>query len=393
VVPQNFSVIDANNPNIAIILGGVDGTGSVTACSDPIRVTEVLKLEKRQKLAAGIHLQHIYRRDDNSGTSDSVKEKLGIQNFCNGRARGTVGQTPPPNDTNGTPDWNLNNQDNDPIRRPCVAVAGEADTKCTDMTVAGGAFCKPSDNNPNCTQGLIVALSQGDPGISDITVSIGQRAARNNKGQIMGYSGREGARQAGSIGPTVNSITYIDANIRSNVYLFSRRLYLQYAGTNDDLAAGGGGAPQIAAELAFLNWATGAASTSCNGIPGRCNLNPICSKYGFIPCLASCTATIPTSNLCNMKDGTGNFAGMYPPAAATTNNCFPNSQGGQVWNYSGTTCSAAGACCTTNAVCNSTTPCVALAGLPNCSACSKDSDCLNSPCAGNGAGINTCTGC
>src|SRR5215468_4875791 len=58
---------------LMIILSGVDGSGSIAACSDPRRIQAV------QDLAGcmGVdHIEHLYRRDDNSGTTDTWKDRI-----------------------------------------------------------------------------------------------------------------------------------------------------------------------------------------------------------------------------------------------------------------------------------------------------------------------------
>ncbi len=117
---------------MGIVLGGTDGSGSVAACSSPARVQAILDLAALQHVST---IEHFYRRDDNSGTTDTIKEKLKIANFCNGRARGILGSN-----TVDPTNNNLNNQDNDPIRRACPAPSASfRANKCTDFTT--GLIC------------------------------------------------------------------------------------------------------------------------------------------------------------------------------------------------------------------------------------------------------------
>jgi hypothetical protein len=114
--PSNFTLFQPGSGYtqiLEIILAGTDGSGSVAACSDPRRINAIADLAAMQGTASGT-INHFYRLDDNSGTTDTIKEKLHIQRFCNGAARGSLGSN--------TANPNLNNQDFDPIRRPCEAL-------------------------------------------------------------------------------------------------------------------------------------------------------------------------------------------------------------------------------------------------------------------------------
>src|SRR5215813_9829221 len=51
---------------LKLILGGVDGTGSAAACSNPARVEAVQALADCMHVD---HIEHFYRRDNNSGTT------------------------------------------------------------------------------------------------------------------------------------------------------------------------------------------------------------------------------------------------------------------------------------------------------------------------------------
>src|SRR5262249_28452725 len=155
---------------------GVDGSGSAAACSSPKRVQAISDFSA----AFGVPIvRHFYRRDDNSGTTDTFKDKINVGRFCNGAAVGVLG-------TNKTHP-NLNNQDLDPIRRPCdVSNPGVREqVACTDLST--GLSC--NTNAPSCTQGLVTALSENDTSISDITVTIATRAGSDATGLTVGYAG------------------------------------------------------------------------------------------------------------------------------------------------------------------------------------------------------------
>lgn len=359
-----------------IILAGTDGSGSVAACSDPRRINAIADLAAMQGTPSGT-INHFYRRDDNSGTTDTIKEKLQIKRFCNGAARGVLGSN--------AANPNLNNQDLDPIRRPCEAPrAGWKATACTDVTT--GRACSASDNNPNCTQGLVVALSIGDV-VTDVTVSIGQRVAADF--DSFGFAGREGdvlVDQASA--PYVNTNPPSNSLVRLNAYLLSRRLFLQFAAsavgggtctTPPAPLTGVGGASRVAAEERFYDWATSPDNF------GRCNMDPIMIARGYIACTDDCTAPFPAGNLCN---------GPYEAAASTTAACIPYAAaGGPVWNYGQVACTAGSICCSTNAACPASGFCPAANGRPADAACSSNSECASGVCDdvyGLGIAIKTC---
>jgi hypothetical protein len=366
---------------LGIVLAGVDGSGTVPACADARRVQAVADLAAKNNVFS---IAHIYRRDDNSGTTTTIQEKLQVGRFCNGYARGVLG-------TNQGVNTNLNNQDFDPIRRPCPAPGGANETTCTDMTT--GLACKASDNNVNCTQGLVVALSVGDPGHTDVTESIAYRVANDATGSTMGYAGRTGVKLGiNTTGPTINTIGYTDTNIRLDQYMLSRVLFIQYASDNTDLGVpgagipGGGGMNQFNQEATFWNWLTdptGAINT--DGAPGRCHLDPILDKWGFLSCTTDCQTTPTAPNLCAK---TPFFTASSFPAQ-----CGPYSgSGGPAWGYGAITNTAQAACCSTGGAPDVNKNCPAVGNLPANSACTKAADCaMGLGCSdAAGIGINIC---
>jgi hypothetical protein len=178
---------------IGLVLGGKDGAGDHVACSHPDRLAAV------DALAAcfgGISfIDHFYRRDDRSGTTDTMKERFRIQRFCNGRAPGLLSGL----------DNNLANDDADPIRRTCVAAAAGtyAKTACTLYP----AYTSCTAGEANCTQGLVVALSENDPGMPDITTTIARRVRLDANNQTVGFAGREASRQTGNAAPNINTVS------------------------------------------------------------------------------------------------------------------------------------------------------------------------------------------
>jgi len=347
----------ANYSNLmSVVLSGVDGSGTLTACSDPRRVQAVQDIAS---LVGASTLAHVLRRDDNSGTTDTFKDRIMVVpnsgaiatrypwtggRFCNGTAIGlitgaasqqgicsnarTTYCTSNANCTGGgVCQFNLNNQDFDPIRRPCMAAsATAAPTSCTDMTT--GLPCQAGDGNANCTQGLVVALSDTDPGSSDITTSIGRRIG-NASGEIIGYAGREaGSATFGTKTLNINTIQSVDDRVRDSTYLLARRLFIQNSAVNSALGSPdyptlnqtangntGGGADQLAKEQ--LLW---------NGmLSNRTLMDPIVRQFNFIRC-GTFDGEDPgtlSNNLCSIVPAApvpGAYGAYLPSGAVSGNN-------------------------------------------------------------------------
>jgi hypothetical protein len=297
--------------------------------------------------------------------------------------------------------FNLNNQDLDPIRRPCVAAdATHAPTSCTDMTT--GRPCQASDGNPNCTQGLIVALSDADPGSDSITNSIAARVRLDSSGQSVGYAGKEAVLPGkGTKGFTMNTTGFSDANVRKEAYLLSRRLFLQNSVVAGQPAADqpsdtagpsisltGQGASQLNAEQNLWLYMTDPAGSLTGGSAGRFQTDPIVKQFNFITC-----STDPSIDPCNLSNNlcakTPAAPTVSPLGAYIPNGSFGASGAGgaksidsqgRVWN--GTT--AAQATCTGTAACASGTCSAGLcpigAGRQAWAACSQNSDCASNSC-------------
>jgi hypothetical protein len=419
---------------LMVILGGVDGSGSLKACSDPKRV------EALQDLAGALgvdHVEHLYRRDDNSGTTDTFKDRiitigtLGTTSpgsdtrypwvggrFCNGQSIGGINSSTPQtgvcsvtrSNTSCKKDsdcpsgevcqFNLNNQDFDPIRRSCIASdSTHAPTSCTDMTT--GRPCQASDNNPNCTQGLIVALSDNDPGSDSITNSIAARVKNDAAGTTIGYAGREAVLPGkGTKGLSINTTSFSDTNVRKDAYLLSRRLFLQNslapgqppadqpsdtAGPNINIT--GQGSSQLAAEQNLFAWMTDPAQF------GRCNVDTIVKQFNFITCWTDCTVDVAnlSGNLCQ---NTPAPAIPSPLSALLPNGALGGSNGsggaktinsqGLTWTGTalvGDTCTpGAQNVCIGGQACDPTGHCPAYAGRPSNAACVQNSDCTSGVC-------------
>jgi len=477
-----------NNPSstanysslLMVLLGGVDGSGTIAACSDPRRV------EAAQDFAncMGVdHIEHIFRRDDNSGTTSTFQDRIITiassadprypwigGRFCNGISDGGIngtvaqqgvcsgssyqpcgayatylngltgtGNNFPTTCTNSSETcnnghcgvlcgqsgeaacagtqacyYNLNNYDLDPIRRPCsAAVAGAvAPTTCTDMI--SGAPCLASDNNPNCTQGLVIALTDTDPDATDITNSISARISGDGSGRTIGYAGLEAVVPGkGTKGVSLNTISYAAPNVRTASYLMARRLFLQntyqqappgtppYPNSNangtfdqpSDTAGPniaftgsgetgiGGGTSQLTAEQNLFAWM----------LPGsnHINIDPIVSKYFFVTC-----GTDPTVDPCGLSN---NLCATSPaaPVAAALGNYLPNgafggssgtlgaktiNSAGQQWNGStAATITGCGTSLCVSGTCSSGS-CPLATGRASNFACSQNSDCASGVC-------------
>jgi hypothetical protein len=327
---------------LALVMGGPTslGTGTTAACASPQRLAALATLTS---CTGQTQLAHFYRRDDNSGTSDTMKERLQMPRYCNGRAPGNF----------NNPGANLLNDDQDPVRRACVAAdATHAQTRCTyyptNVTCTAGSAAD-SAGHP-CTQGFVVALSENDPGATDITTSISNRVKNDTFNTTMGFAGREAVRQTNlpTLGVTINTINFSDSIVRLNQYMLSRRLFLQ---RNPDYMTvpATGDAARFAVETSFFNWAT-----------TRCNMDPLMKQFGFITCLDDCTLEPSGSNnLCSLP---------APLAVSATSPALPT----------GATCGS-NICSSTGAAC-STGTCPAPAPLAAGNACSVGSDCASGTC-------------
>jgi hypothetical protein len=333
------------NTMLGLILGGKDGLGDTASCSHPDRLAA---LDSLAGCFSGIvtgYIEHFYRRDDRSGTADTMKEKLRIKRFCSGRAPGLVANL----------DNNMANDDSDPIRRKCIGAGSSyAQTPCTLYP----ATTPCTAGQAGCTQGLVVALSQSDPSMPDITTSIARRVRLDNNNSTVGFAGREAARQTGNTNPTLSGIGSSDYNTRTNNYLLSRRLFINWSdklvGTGrlnaDDIA-------QEAQEEALFDWMTNTDAGN-----GRFNVDPILVAHGFLPCTDDFTDPQGSGNLCSVQV-------PPPPAETTPKQCIP---AGALGNGSDICCADPTIASTNNVACPA---------FP----CAK----LNSACTGSGRG-NCC---
>lgn len=384
--------------DLSLIFFGYDAAGAsalhgtTTQCAAPQRLAALSRLTNQMSGIAQI--DHIYRRDDASGTQDTIREHLapgGTGYWCNGKSEGNLGAF-------GS---NQLNEDLDPIRRACVgADSTHAQTRCTYYPTA--MTCKfgddpithPTYGQIKCTQGLIVALSENDPDgtckqalvngvcpnntagrpdynyIADITISIANRIKNDTFNQTAGMAGRAMVEQSGAptAGLTVNTVTYTDANIRGNQYFFSRRLYIQRN------PSGSGDAGRDAQEVALYNWMT-----------NKCNLDPIMRSAGFLSCQDDCTAPcLDTSNLCCIPPLAGasikkqNIGAEAVTVSGITYNDLGDGNHPCV-QAANTTAAASGVSCGT------------IASMGTGAACNTSSKCSNGTCALDSSNISgTC---
>jgi hypothetical protein len=267
--------------DLQLILGGEGGTGTQQACSSPLRLAALDRLASCIGGPGSLaQIEHFYRRDNNSGTTDTIREKAQVAAFCNGAAVGP---------------GNTDNADLDPIRRPCTPGSdAQARTRCTIFSDPARPACQDMVPLPaDCTQGLVVALSTGEPAGATpfcqkgATAAIGCRVGLDGSGKTVGFAGLEGLQAPGTLGPTINGVSYTPANIRDaqQPYPLARRLLVQDRADPEVLLTGASGI--VPAEHALLDW-----------MRNRCNLDPIIVSRGFITCSDSCTEAPAPTTLC-----------------------------------------------------------------------------------------------
>jgi hypothetical protein len=168
---------------------------------------------------------------------------------------------------------------------------------------------------------LVVALSQADPNLPDITTSIARRIRLDSNNQTVGFAGREASRQTGNAATNINGISPSNFAIRASAYIASRRLYVNWsdialADTTNDTA-----------QTNLFTWMTDPV------LGGRFNVDPILINHGFLPCTDDYSDPSGPNNLCSSQ--------LPPPAAESTPaSCIPAGQTGNASNW----------CCSTAAV-------------------------------------------
>jgi hypothetical protein len=271
--------------------------------------------------------------------------------------------------------------------------ACSTDAECVATLGATGGTCTAGlpTTTPGCTAGFVVSLSEPDNTVvTDITLTIAARALAD--GASVGYAGREAIRKAPvsgtpAFGPTINTNTPSNDNVRQDKYLMSRRLWLNDTCNQNDLAiptcAAGAVGPgcdttgvtgRDAAECLFFGWAT-------DGLPlvslkaGRENMDPIMVKWGFIPCTDTFGQPTGDGNLCSKSySATG-----FPVGNGAPNKCVANTI--TAGAYVATANATADICCSDGLPGNSTShvpanTCPVPAKRPTGAACRFDVDCV-----------------
>jgi hypothetical protein len=350
--------------DLSLLLSGYQSAGTTDACRHPNRLAAI------DRLTTALHvdqIDHMYRRNDASGTSDTIRERVlttasGTSGgrFCNGQAPGGL------KSDGVTLNHNLDAEDMDPIRRDCVAaVSGLLNaTKCIyypyNVACNAGDVASGVSGVPNgtvCTQGLVVALTDADPGSTDVTTSIARRVAGDDGHKTIGYAGREAVKTVGvaTAGPTINKISYSDASIRQAFYPLSRRLFLNHGdslpnSTNPTDA----NYDKQQQENTLYDYAT--------GDNGRCNMAPIMKQFGFVSCHNNCNPSTWGSsyNLCEDGDISAAESTMALCVAA------------------GKTCPTSGTmpiCCSTGITCTSGATCGSIPAATQGQGCNTTADC------------------
>jgi hypothetical protein len=290
--PNLAAALDSTAPGkaqvdtlLGLVLGGKGGAGTSSACRHPDRLAAVDALAG---CFGGISfIDHVYRRDDRSGATSTMRERFRVQYFCNGGAPGLLAGV----------DSNLANADGDPIRRTCVPEAPDTYAKTACTLYPAATPCTAGD--ASCTQGLVVALSENDPGMPDINASIARRVRLDANNQTVGFAGRAASRQTGNAAPNINGISPNNFNVRAGAYFVVRRLFLNLSdrliGTG---RAGGRTADDIANDQAQLDLY---ASMTDPVLGGRFNLDPLLVANGFIPCTDDYSDPVGPSNLCSSE--------------------------------------------------------------------------------------------
>ena len=311
------AAIAAGVSPLAVIISGNPTTppkslATTAECANPCRVWLVEYLSSNS--CAGTPIEHILRRDDKSGTQDTIREKLNVDRWCNGKSEGNV----------NAPGSNLFNEDLDPIRRDCMAGAPNyAVSRCTyyptsqncqfgdgaipanGSLVIRGTTVTNSYNEPlKCTQGLLVALSENDPNVDDITKSIGFRVAFGagvGTGSIIGIAGLA-SNVAGATHTNIDGITTLPSNIFQGNYLFARRLFIM---RNPDFVQANAldavpGRPTE--EQKLFNWMTNPTTGDI------CTESTLAGNAGFLPkwqdgTTCAGTSTTPPTNLGDCSTG------------------------------------------------------------------------------------------
>jgi len=368
--------VAAPNSSLAILLGGYPAGGPGTKssattaeCADPHRIAALSLFSNYQ----GSLISHLLRRDDKSSTQDIFRQALQFDRWCNGKSEGNL----------NAPGSNLQNSDLDPIRKPCSNTGGAwQNTRCTyyplnyppvGQTCQNGQTLAASDPHNTygvaipCTQGLIVALSEPDAGMgTDVNVSIASRVNADLNVSTVGLAGVSALLSPYVVPVTINQIGFTYDKVRSGMYMFSYRHFLQH---RPDCLAFTGNAGRCAEETKLFNWATKT---------NRCDMQNIVTSAGLVPPLAKCWAPCPDPlNITCLQPSAGTGTPKQNIGAETTacDSAYPcvangktlssGSCGGSGGNCPSIPVLGQGFACPLNAKCSSTT-CQSSAVIPIC---------------------------
>ena len=347
--------------DISLVMSGYQAAGTAAACRHPNRLAAIDRITNAMHTS---QINHFYRRNDASGTTDTFRERVltraasgGGGRFCNGQAPGGV-------KTDGVTLYtNMDSDDADPVRRDCVFTAGDTahkQTKCTfwpaNVTCTFGQTSTGVGGIPDgtpCTQGLVIPITDADTGSTDSTTTIAARVAADDSNGTLGFAGREAVRQPGAptYGPTINKISAADANVRLNQYPLSRRLFLNHG----DPITSPAGDPLLADKQAQENTLYDYAT----GDNGRCNMGPIMKQWGFVPCYQNCNNPGSGYNLCDDSS--------ISAAETTLGLCTAE----------GKACTAGTTLCCDGSTCAGTTCPLASGQAGSGEACATDLDCVS----------------
>jgi hypothetical protein len=322
---------------LQLLLAGKGGEGTFVACSHPDRLAALQTFAVCNHVA---QIEHIIRPDDSSDEAETLRDRLNIKRFCNGIAPG---------------ESNLLAEDNDPIRRACVPTDTNS-ARQTRCSLTSGDSC--TSGTAGCSEGLVVALSEIDPGSSNLSISIGNRVKNDVTAGTVGLAGLQSVKLAGSptVGLKINTIGISDSNIRDGVNLLSRRLYMMKGDNAGD--------PERNAEEAKLyDWVMDGEYID------HCNVDPLLAKYGLVSCWTSCWYRPLGYNMCSDTDSVWSLTAT--PACVAhdqPNHRLPSCRTGM------------DTCCSTGSLCPESGICPAKPALGAGYACSLDTDCSSGQC-------------
>lgn len=222
---------------IRAVFGGGDGTaatanGSAANCVSAFRSSTLnnwQNLTASQCARSGNQVRHAFRRDDASGTTDAFKSLTGVTGFCNGAT----------------------GQDNDPIRRTCLAdeqVCGPDGKLGVVLPISvpaanayPGAGSPPdtaADRLARHTAGEFHRLHQSLTPSRDSVTGLPVTACRRPDAtqQIgcltavspysVGFAGLEATTVSGVVGLKVGNVTARTDTVRNGTYPLTRKLFV-----------------------------------------------------------------------------------------------------------------------------------------------------------------------